>query len=317
LETEEGRVINPRRVVGHYARKIASRLRFSIAINIRGRPIRIPIVNGVGYYNCKPHIEVVDFFLEQIFPRVPGAFIDVGANIGQTLLKVVTIDAARDYIGFEVSTFCNHYLDELIALNGLARCMVVPIGLSDKLRSLEFQSASPSDTLATTVEGFWTDRDQRANRRRVLLEAGDSVLPHLLDGDIALIKIDVEGGELEVVRGLVSTLHRYRPLIITELLPYSCDASDPSPSTPMIMENRRRRMNQMSDLIREVDYVPFRMLPTRRLEQTFEFDMPTYDEGLCNYLLLPTERIAEFGFLDGAVRSDFGTAGASAADSRV
>ena len=258
-----------------------------------------------------------NFFLEQIFPRVRGTFIDVGANIGQTLLKVITIDPDRDYIGFEVSTFCNHYLDELITLNGFSRCMVVPIGLSDKLRSLVFQSDSPSDTLGTTVEGFWTHRDQRVNRRRVLLEAGDSVLPLLLDGDIAIIKIDVEGGELEVVRGLVSTLHKYRPLIITELLPYSCDASDPSPSTPMILENRKRRMNQMADLIREVDYVPYRMLPTKRLQQTFEFDMPAYDERLCNYLLLPTERIAEFDFLDGAARNDLANASAPAADSRV
>ncbi len=277
------------------------------------------MINGIGYDHCKAkaHVEVVDFFLEQIFPRVRGTFIDVGANIGQTLLKVVTIDPDRDYIGFEVSTFCNHYLDELIALNGLSRCMVVPIGLSDKLRSVEFQSASPSDTLATTVEAFWTEKARRTNRRRVLLEAGDSVLAHLLDGDIAIIKIDVEGGELEVVRGLVSTLHRYRPLIITELLPYSCDVNDPSPSTPMILENRKRRLNQISDLFREIDYVPFRMLPTRRLEQTFEFDMPAYDERLTNYLLLPTERIAEFDFLDGAVRSDFGNASDPAADSRV
>jgi FkbM family methyltransferase len=312
-------VINPRRVVRRYAKNIASRLRFSIATDIRGRRMRIPMINGIGYDHCKArgHVEVVDFFLQEIFPRVRGAFIDVGANIGQTLLKVVTMDSDRDYLGFEVSTFCNHYLDELITLNGLSRCTVVPIGLSDKLRSVEFLSASPSDTLATTVEAFWTEKARRTNRRRVLLEAGDSVLPLLLEGDIALVKIDVEGGELEVIRGLVNTLHKHRPLIITELLPYSCDVNDPSPSTPMILENRKRRLNQISDLFREIDYVPFRMLATRRLEQTFEFDMPTYDEKLTNYLLLPAERISEFGFLDGAVTGDFGKASAPAADSRV
>ena len=312
-------MINPIRVVRQFAKKIASRLRFSITTDIRGRRIKIPMINGIGYDHCKAkaHVEVVDFFLQQIFPRVRGTFIDVGANIGQTLLKVVTMDPNRDYLGFEVSPFCNHYLDELITVNGLSRCLVVPIGLSDKLKSVEFHSASPSDTLATTVEAFWTEKARRTNRRRVLLETADSVLPHLLDGDIAIIKIDVEGGELEVFRGLASTLHKYRPLIITELLPYSCDVSDPSPSTPMILENRKRRLIQISDLFRELEYVPFRMLATRRLQQTFEFDMPAYDEKLTNYLLLPTERIAEFGFLDGAVSSDVGSTSAPAADSRV
>jgi FkbM family methyltransferase len=312
-------VISPIRVVRRFAKKIATRLRFSVTTDIRGRRITIPMINGTGYEHCKAkaHVEVVDFFLQQLFPRVRGTFIDVGANIGQTLLKVVTIDPDRDYLGFEVSPFCNHYLDELITVNGLSRCLVVPIGLSDKLKSVEFLSASPSDTLATTVEAFWTEKARRTNRRRVLLETGDSVLPHLLEGAIAIIKIDVEGGELEVFRGLAATLHKYRPLIITELLPYSCDVSDPAPSTPMILENRKRRLIQISDLFRELEYVPFRMLPTRRLQQTFEFDMPAYDEKLTNYLLLPTERIAEFGFLEGAVSSDVGSASAPAADSRI
>ncbi len=119
------------------------------------------MIDGIGYDHCKAkaHVEVVDFFLQQIFPRVRGTFIDVGANIGQTLLKVVTMDPNRDYLGFEVSPFCNHYLDELITINGLSRCLVVPIGLSDKLKSVEFQSASPSDTLAALRSG-------RSGRRR-------------------------------------------------------------------------------------------------------------------------------------------------------
>jgi hypothetical protein len=84
-------VINPRRVVRDYAKKIASRLKFSIATNIRDRRIRIPIVNGIGFDTCKGRIEAIDLSLEQILPRVCGTFIDVGANIGQTLYRTTPI----------------------------------------------------------------------------------------------------------------------------------------------------------------------------------------------------------------------------------
>lgn len=45
----------------------------------------------------------------------------------------------------------------------------------------------------------------------------DEILQELKVEKVKLIKIDVEGEEKEVVEGLVSTIERYRPIIVLEV----------------------------------------------------------------------------------------------------
>ena len=46
-----------------------------------------------------------------------GAFIDVGANVGQTLLDILSSHPTAQYIGFEPNPSCVFYLQSLIKLN--------------------------------------------------------------------------------------------------------------------------------------------------------------------------------------------------------
>lgn len=52
-----------------------------------------------------------------------------------------------------------------------------------------------------------------------MVAAGDEALAAVGDEPIGIVKIDVEGGELEVLRGLQGTLARHRPLVVCEILP--------------------------------------------------------------------------------------------------
>ena len=64
--------------------------------------------------------------------------------------------------------------------------------------------------LVTAPPGYATDVEEI----RVRLEVLDDLLPS--DYDLALIKIDVEGAEQQVLEGALGTLRRCRPIIIFE-----------------------------------------------------------------------------------------------------
>src|SRR5919205_552723 len=59
----------------------------------------------------------------------PG-LVDVGVNIGQTLLKLRSIARDAPYVGFEPNPFCIQFVNELIALNGFDRCVLLPVALA-------------------------------------------------------------------------------------------------------------------------------------------------------------------------------------------
>jgi hypothetical protein len=61
-----------------------------------------------------------------------GVFVDVGANLGQTLIEFWLIDSGNSYIGFEPNEACIEYLETLININSLDGCKIIPVGLFNK-----------------------------------------------------------------------------------------------------------------------------------------------------------------------------------------
>ena len=153
-----------------------------------------------------------------IVPR-PGAFIDVGVNVGQTLMKVLSVDRSRRYIGFEPQIGCSYFVDQFIRLNGLRDAMILPIALSDSNHILTLYSHGQYDEMATTVDGHDVRDIHRLEASRVQARIGDEVLRELGVEEICAIKIDVEGAELNVLNGLLDTLRVKRPPLIFEVLP--------------------------------------------------------------------------------------------------
>ena len=65
---------------------------------IAGRSFVISIINGRKTYASEAWMTEV---IRRLFELKSGAFIDVGVNLGQTLLKVAAADPSRAYVGFE------------------------------------------------------------------------------------------------------------------------------------------------------------------------------------------------------------------------
>jgi hypothetical protein len=79
----------------------------------------IPLLGGAGLSNLKSHEVWMDDLLEKLLLSENDvcSFFDIGANIGQTLLKVRAISKKVHYIGFEPNPGCVHYLNHLVANN--------------------------------------------------------------------------------------------------------------------------------------------------------------------------------------------------------
>lgn len=135
-----------------------------------------------------------------------GAFVDVGANCGQTLLDYFASASAAGYFGFEPNFYCLRILNDLITTNACSDCRLVPAGLTDGngIRKLLLDKNSNTDSSASIEPDLRPDRDWAV--QFVACYKFDDVRWQIGIDEIALIKIDVEGAELSALRGMKATL---------------------------------------------------------------------------------------------------------------
>jgi FkbM family methyltransferase len=161
----------------------------------------------------EPHVAIA---ISNILQKRKGVFIDVGANVGQTLFTLLSADPNCSYLGFEPQIACCHYLQQFIDDNRLMpRVQIFPVALSSKNGFLPFFSNYAHDDCGTLV----SDLHQRKNMQIVCARKGDDILTELGVSTISAVKIDVEGAELSVLAGLQKTLEKMRPPVIFEVLP--------------------------------------------------------------------------------------------------
>lgn len=59
--------------------------------------------------------------LTSLFKLRSGTFLDIGVNLGLTLIKVKSVNADRNYIGFKPNPACVFYIEELKRINKLSK----------------------------------------------------------------------------------------------------------------------------------------------------------------------------------------------------
>jgi FkbM family methyltransferase len=153
-----------------------------------------------------------DRFLEfvAILLTPESVVVDVGANIGSHALYLAR--KCRSVHCFEPNPSALRRLRRNIELNGATNVTVHPFALGRRNETAPFYE-NTSDNLARS--GFV----ERTGRRIDLpIRQADEAISELKLIRLDLIKIDVEGMEESVFRGLQQTIARYRPLIDFEFL---------------------------------------------------------------------------------------------------
>lgn len=150
--------------------------------------------------------------ISRALKETTGAFIDVGVNTGQTFMKVIAADPTRTYVGFEPSIECCHYLKRFIEDNRIRNANLIPVALADANGLQAFYSDGACDEMASL-------ENKHGHATWVQTRVGDEILAEMDLGRIGVVKVDVEGAELRVFRGLQNTLATYRPQVLFEQLP--------------------------------------------------------------------------------------------------
>jgi FkbM family methyltransferase len=236
----------------------------------------------------------LDEIVSSILQNVDGLFVDVGVNKGQTLLKVHSLDSGRPYIGFEPHLECCFYAERIIRQNQLKRHLVFPVALAESPGVLPLFVPGRATDCSSTIAGFCPD-SYYSEQRYIIACSGDQMVEALKIDSIAMIKIDVEGGELEVMRGFRQTLDQLSPILIFEVLPYCLVPLKQKLSQEQI-DFRSGRAAQMSAFLKEKNYRILRILPGQPLVEIDEFDPGEVpDLSGTNYLAVPSGK--DCGFL--------------------
>jgi len=145
-------------------------------------------------------------------PRPPRVVFDVGASYGQHSLKFLAHGVRT--ISFEPNPACHGYFQECCALNGL-RPEIEAVAVSDGTRIARLavpRGRTYLGTIAPVPDG-WSGEDVET------FEVPTTSLDEFAarrDVHPDLIKIDVEGAELDVLAGARRLLAEARPLIVLE-----------------------------------------------------------------------------------------------------
>jgi len=241
--------------------KAAFRQHFNYTIRTRalGADIRIPVQAGIG----RAHLEEHESHITELFSAVVHAYpdliyLDVGANIGQTLLKLFCIAGADvKYFGFEPNPAAASYLNRFIYENQMTRAQVLSIALGTNvgIEGLGLESLNSPDPGASMNPSI---RDKRPTTECLIpVMPGDVVLAHLgLDMTNCFLKIDVEGFELQVLEGMRSQLQKHSPLIVLELLRPKAGFSEDT------NRYRERRNQQITSYLSDLGFTGSRLAET-------------------------------------------------------
>jgi hypothetical protein len=108
----------------------------------------------------------------------------------------------------------------------------------------------------------------------VALTTGDSALTR--DHPVGLIKIDVEGLEPQVLKGLAQTIESHRPVVVLEQLASAIDATSGG--------------SEVSNIMRKHGYRAFEIRRIARTRVKLLNDLLTYVFGTVRYALVPVAR---------------------------
>jgi FkbM family methyltransferase len=143
---------------------------------------------------------------------------DVGANVGWYAVQLARIvDAETRIFCFEPVQATYGRLAENIRLNGLdGRVRLFNLGLSDAAGAADFFLPAFSGSVAASARNLHPE--EPAAKLTVQLETADDFAEREHIDHIDLIKCDVEGAELSVLRGARRIIERDKPIIFLEML---------------------------------------------------------------------------------------------------
>jgi FkbM family methyltransferase len=198
------------------------------------------------------------------FIRPDGIVVDVGANIGVHTVHFAAFAHLGKVICFEPAA--DTFAGLLRNVKNLANVIALNIALSDRAGLQTFFIAA--DNAYSGLKD--TQRKAILRRESIACFTGDEILPALVENQrIDLVKIDVEGLEMQVLRGMQTLIVTHRPVIFCEI--FGGQHSNPDPQATV-------------QFCISLGYDAFVLSGTQLLPAT------EHDDRLYNYFFIPRSR---------------------------
>jgi len=189
-----------------------------------GGSLKIRNIDKIGIDILKGHFEptVMNVLISSL--KEGMTVLDIGANIGYyTVLMALKVGGSGRVIAFEPNPLLYENLKLNIELNGLNNVLALPIALSDSKGESQFFFPPEGQEGHGSLKKNSTFTEARTGN--VSTDRLDEVLSRLEIMKVDLIKIDVEGAELLVIRGANELLTGWpKPVIFFESAENLCSS---------------------------------------------------------------------------------------------
>lgn len=175
----------------------------------RDNKLSFEIVNGF-------ELDEVDFVNRYLGKG--DTFVDIGTNVGLFSLHAATsVGIEGRVISFEPSTVTVSRLKDNIQLNGLGNIEIIQAGLSSEKGELELTVAGDGYDAFNSFAVPFMGSSMSKELVQVMTLDGFMSSRKIAPADVRLMKIDVEGWELHVLRGAADFLgHSDAPVLLVE-----------------------------------------------------------------------------------------------------
>lgn len=150
---------------------------------------------------------------ELIKDKKDAVILDVGTNIGETLLNFARLAPNGNVHGFEPDPLNHSRCCENLELNSFTNIQLNKVGLGSEKGEYFIKVNTPSNRGGNKISATFIENNTQVVNIITLDQYAESKQLSKID----LIKIDVEGYELNVLKGGKQTLSAFKPVLFIEL----------------------------------------------------------------------------------------------------
>lgn len=272
-------------------KRIVRRFNFSIPVTRNHTRFRIPLIRQMGTQNIRNTEPWMTEMLSKLLPDLQDeAFVDIGANLGQTLLKLKSVSSRIDYYGFEPNPACCYYLEQLIAVNHFDKTVVFPVAIAEEIGVASLYIHHSTDTAGSSASLLKDFKNEEVSFQKMIPVFNLTFFRDRYFGDkqVGILKIDVEGAELETLKGSQQTIVRDQPIIICELLP---------PINEVVRSETLERKRQIQQLLEGVGYRMWKVMKEPAgsiagIREIADLALETVSSNGWDYLFIPASKMS-------------------------